>query len=434
MIWVDVTDLLVWRGTFTGIQRVTYEYAIRLEKDGAKFFAFDYVENRFFEVKLSALGQVADVDSVIQQVPRISRRRRIRQVLGAPYYRLSDEKKAFLHPYVVAANHTVRSMLHVALKARSDYAPKLVVSEYHEYPQAVFNNTDTVVLLGAGWNTPALLQKLVELRAERGFRLSQHINDILPIYQPQLFADGLPEIFEEYMTIAVKNADIITVISKATQRDVKTYCRQHGVTKPIVRVVRLGDNPEVADAAKQPAGVAEDEKFILAVGTFEVRKNYQLLYQAVKLAQIESRSIPRIVIAGRPGWLSADLRHMIQHDPHASRHIVWLSDVSDAELKWLYGHCMFTVFPSVAEGWGLPIAESLQNGKFCLTSGLSSMLEIGEGLVDYFLPYDARECLAKIEYYLAENRYREMNAKVASSYRVFTWDESYRQLLSAIKK
>lgn len=434
MIWVDVTDLLVWRGTFTGIQRVTYEYAIRLEKDGAKFFAFDYVESRFFEVKLSALGQVADVDSVIQQVPRISRRRRMRQVLGTPYYRLSDEKKAFLHPYVVAANHTVRSMLHVALKARFDYAPKLVVSEYHEYPRAVFDNTDTVVLLGAGWNTPALLQKLVELRAERGFRLSQHINDILPIYQPQLFADGLPEIFEEYMRIAVKNADIITVISKATQRDVRTYCRQHGVTKPIVRVVRLGDNPEVADVAKQPAGIAQDEKFILAVGTFEVRKNYQLLYQAVKLAQIEDKSVPRIVIAGRPGWLSADLRHMIQHDPHAFRHIVWLSDVSDAELKWLYRHCMFTVFPSVAEGWGLPIAESLQNGKFCLTSGLSSMLEIGEGLVDYFLPYDARECLAKIEYYLAENRYREMNAKVASSYQVFTWDESYRQLLSAIRK
>lgn len=431
MIWVDITDLLKWRGTFTGIQRVTYEYATRLENDGARFFAFDYVEGRFFEVDFAIVHQQEGSDEYIK--PRASRRHRLRQVIGAPYYRLSLEKRTFLQPYVAAANHTVRSVIHQATKTRLYQSHKHDVSEYHERPEAIFTRGDTVVLLGAGWNTPALLIKLVELKNEQGFRISQHINDILPIYQPQLFADGLPEVFEEYMTVAVKNADIITVISKATQRDVKAYCRQQGVTKPKVRVVRLGDNPEVSDEAKRPRGIDGGEEFILAVGTFEVRKNYQLLYQVVKLAQIENKKIPQIVVAGRPGWLSADLRHMIQHDPHASTQIVWLSNVSDTELKWLYKNCTFTVFPSIAEGWGLPIAESLQNGKFCLTSGLSSMLEIGEGLVDYFLPYDARECLAKIEYYLADERYMQMNAKIESEYRVFTWDDSYHQLNVALK-
>jgi glycosyltransferase involved in cell wall biosynthesis len=91
------------------------------------------------------------------------------------------------------------------------------------------------------------------------------------------------------------------------------------------------------------------------------------------------------------------------------------------------------VFPSLSEGWGLPIAESLQHGKLCIASGVSSMLEIGDGMVDYFLPYDARECLEKIVYYLAEDRYLEENHKINNTYQVYTWDESYQSLKSALK-
>ncbi len=93
---------------------------------------------------------------------------------------------------------------------------------------------------------------------------------------------------------------------------------------------------------------------------------------------------------------------------------------------------MFTIFPSIAEGWGLPVAESLNYGKLCLTSGTSAMLEIGNGMVDYFLPYDARECMEKVQFYVAEDRYKESNVRIAKEYTVFTWDDSYRQLLDAV--
>ena len=429
--WIDITDLMAWRGSFTGIQRVIHEYSVRLEADGAKFFAYDEVDCRFIEVTLRDVEEQSR-DTANRAAGRASRRHQIRLVLGAPYYRLSDKSKVRLRPYVRVANHIARAILHraVAIPKSFLFHPQ-AISVNRAFPDAVFKKDDLVVLLGAGWNTPIILQRIIQAKRSTGIRLCQHINDILPIYQPQLFAEDLSVKFAEYMADAIKNADIITVISQATKSDIEAYCIENKIKQPEIRVVRLGDNPVSTTTPAKPQTLDAAE-FILAVGTFEVRKNYQLIYQAVKLAQIEQREIPLIVIAGRPGWLSGDLRHLINHDPYAKTRIIWLDKVSDTELSWLYDNCMFTIFPSIAEGWGLPIAESLQHGKFCLSSGLSSMLEIGDGLVDYFLPYDPRECMEKIHYYVAEKRYKEANMKVASEYRIFTWDESYAQLQSAL--
>lgn len=431
--WIDLTDMLVWSGSYTGIQRVTYEYAIRFEKQGAKFFAYDAMGDRFFDINLQDVLDLHKADSnhhARLSSQKITIKKKIRNIVGAPYYRASDEVKIFMQPYVHALNHTVRSALH-AIQSRH----KVSGSIYAGYPVAQFREDDTVVLLGAGWNEMRVLKRLAKLKDEVTFHLVQHINDILPIYQPHLFADELPEYFRPYVMLAFETADMITVISEATKRDVITfYDQQNIVSPPPVEVIRLGDNPQTDSTPKKPTAVSGDENFILAVGTFEIRKNYQLVYQAIKLAELEGRSLPKIVIAGRDGWLSRDIRHVIERDPFVSSHIIRLNNVSDEELKWLYDKCMFTIFPSLAEGWGLPIAESLGYGKMCLASGVSSMLEIGDGLVDYFLPYDARECMEKIVYYTSQEKYVTKNQDVLEKYTIYSWDESFNQLKTALQK
>ncbi|MEO8911698.1 MAG: glycosyltransferase family 1 protein [Candidatus Saccharimonas sp.] len=429
MKWIDITDMLAWSGYYTGIQRVTYEYAKRFNGNGAKFFLYDTVDDRFVEVSFDRLTEI-DVPTISTEHGSISRRKKLRNILGAPYYRLSLESQAALRPYVDAANYTVR--LGMDRVARLKKAHNVDISVYSPLPTAKMSKGDTVVMIGAAWNDHRVLDAVIKRKKQVGFRISQHINDILPIYQPQLFADELPLVFNPYVENVVKNADIITVISEATKRDLSIYCSERHIEPPLIEVLRLGDNPEIRGVATRPEGVHVNE-YILAVGTFEVRKNYILLYQAYKLAQIEVRKIPPLIIVGRKGWLSSDIRHMLERDPFAKENIVWLSDVSDEEVKWLYQNCLFTVFPSIAEGWGLPVAESLQNGKFCLSSGVSSMLEIGNGLVDYFLPYDARECMEKILYYYEEDRYIAKNKKVLEKYTTFTWDDSYSQLNSILK-
>ena len=92
---------------------------------------------------------------------------------------------------------------------------------------------------------------------------------------------------------------------------------------------------------------------------------------------------------------------------------------------------------SLAEGWGLPIAESLQHGRFCLASNTSSMPEIAGDLIDYFSPYDARECCEIIYEYANGNKYVKRNELIKKEYRVFTWDESfesYKDMVGRIVK
>jgi len=421
-IWLDLTDMLVWRGTYTGIQRVTYEYAKRFSNDGARFFAYDGIASRFIEIPFDLIESLkVDNPSTKLEVEHVTVRRKIRRVVGSPYYILPPPAKKMLGPAARAANRTARSILHVVL---SQHPPR---SPYNSYPDVTFNDGDSVVLLGAGWNESTVLEKLAYIKERTSINIVQHVNDILPIYQPQLFADELPQIFRPYIDRVIHSADKISVISKATQRDIQIYCKENSTPTPLIQFIQLGDDPQMVKSIR-PEGIDAEERFILAVGTFEVRKNYTLLYQAMKLAQLEGREIPKIVIVGRRGWLSDDIAHILKHDPLAKERILWLDTVGDEQLEWLYKNCLFTVFPSLGEGWGLPIVESLQHGKFCLASGVSSMLEIGEGLVDYFLPYDARECLEKINYYLVDRRYEDANKKVVSNYKPYTWDKSYKEL------
>lgn len=424
-IWVDMTDMLIWRGSFTGVQRVAYEYARRFAAEGARFCAYDVIRDRYFEISLGFIEKKQKSDGLVSGEV-VSLRKRLRNVLGSPYYALPERYKKTLRPLVSRTNRAVRYFMSETVD-RFKGRP----SPYDGFQNAEFSSGDVVALIGAGWNDSRALDRLVNLQLSVGFKIAQHINDILPIYQPQLFADDLPELFETYMQKVIKCADVITVISEATKRDIEAYCRDHKAVNMRIEVVRLGDDVGVVAPVK-PTGVVGAEDFIFALGTFEVRKNYILLYQALKLAQLEGRDLPKIVIAGRKGWLSSDVIHQIKHDPYMKDKLVWLNNVSDGELTWLFKHSLFTVFPSLAEGWGLPVVESLRHGKFSLVSGVSSMLEIGEGLVDYFLPYDARECMEKMQYYLADRRYIAANEKVVKHYRVYTWDESYESFKKTI--
>lgn len=420
--WLDLTDMLAWRGSYTGIQRVTYEYAKRFSDDGAKFFAYDSIGTRFIEIPFSLIESLkVGNPSARTVVDHVAIRRRIRHIVGKPYYLLPPPAKKMLNPVVKITNRTVRSALHSVLGGHTPRSP------YGDYHDVIFENSDQVVLLGAGWNESTVLEKLAVIKEQTAIKIVQHVNDILPIYQPQLFADELPQVFRPYIDLVIHTADKISVISKATQRDIEIYCKENSTPVPKIQFVQLGDDPQSLKPTR-PETIMADEQFILAVGTFEVRKNYTLLYQTIKLAQLENREIPKIVIVGRKGWLSDDIAHILKHDPLAKERIIWLDSVGDEQLEWLYKNCLFTIFPSLGEGWGLPIVESLQHGKFCLVSGVSSMLEIGNGLVDYFLPYDARECLEKINYYLVDQRYEAANEKVKLNYKPYTWDKSYGEL------
>lgn len=422
--WIDLTDLMAWRGNFTGIQRVVYSYATRFAKDGSKFFAYDSVAERFVEIPFESL-KAKSIEATEEPLTREYKRQQLKKILKENYYeKLPRSAKNILRPSVRILNGVFRRYAAILLDNR-------MPDPFKHYQTVDIPHNSTLLFLGAGWHETETVRQITKLKPEKHYRVIQHINDVLPIVQPHLFSDELPLVFSDYLIEAIGIADMITVISKATQQDLEKVAKTFDIVLPPVRVLRLGEDVSGSKSEK-PHVERLSDKFILSVGTFEIRKNYSLLYQAVKLAQQDNQSLPQIVIVGKKGWLTDDLRHVIERDYSVGTAILHLQNVSDAELNWLYQNCMFTIFPSLCEGWGLPIAESLMHGKTCLASGISSMLEIAPEYVDYFSPYDPRDCLEKITEYLTDDKYLNSNQKIIQSYKPFTWNESYMNLVKII--
>src|SRR5262245_9735558 len=93
--------------------------------------------------------------------------------------------------------------------------------------------------------------------------------------------------------------------------------------------------------------------------------------------------VPTLIFAGQIGWLVDGLLADLKASEYPNGKIMLVQGLSDAELQQAYRSCLFTVFPSLCEGWGLPIAESLAHGKFCIASNRTSIPELRLNLIHY---------------------------------------------------
>ena len=186
-------------------------------------------------------------------------------------------------------------------------------------------------------------------------------------------------------------------------------------------------------AGKQ-ATITLPPRYVLYVSTIELRKNHRLLVRVWQrlLERHGTNLVPNLVFAGKIGWLVDDLLNDLEASDYLNGKIILLRSLSDAELQQAYRSCLFTVFPSLSEGWGLPIVESLAHGKFCVASNHTSIPEAGGSLIDYFDPLNEDDALAKIERPLIDPGYlAAREAQLRAEYRVRTWGECVHALIAA---
>jgi hypothetical protein len=256
---------------------------------------------------------------------------------------------------------------------------------------ARFNPGDVFVLSGTTWDMldAAALEKIL---SRNGVRLVAFLHDMIPWLFPHQFQEeGAVGNFLRLAELIGRRASLVLCNSKNTSDDFARFATEAGIGPGRKEVIHLGANsPD--PLARQPAGVPDDlfeRGYVLSVGTLQVRKNQQLLYTLWRRFAEEGREkAPRLVLAGLPGWLTGDLMFQIRKDPMVKDSIIVLHHVDDTELSWLYGHSRFTLYPSLYEGWGLPIVESFQHGKPCIASNTSSMPEAGQGLALHLDPMD----------------------------------------------
>ena len=303
--------------------------------------------------------------------------------------------------------------------------------------EAPFAPGDTLFLAGPAWADNPARDAIPRLRQKRGLRVALVVYDIIPL-RCQHLVPGLKPVFEAWLPMALATTDLILTISEFSRQDLHRYCRHHGLSCPPVRVIRLGDEPghDATEVQPESPPLVSDRGFALCVGTISHHKNqWLLLHVWRRLVRRYGSQVPQLVLVGGSfGACQLDLIDLLAEDEELAGHVVCCSEASDAELRWLYRHCQFTLFPSHYEGWGLPVAEGLSYGKHCICSSAASLPEIGGTLVDYHESYDSGECLRLVERAVFESGWlEERERRICGEYRVTTWADTARQVLAALR-
>jgi glycosyltransferase involved in cell wall biosynthesis len=425
--WIDLSDLSEWSGHYTGIQRVVFNISkYYAERSDVRFFVFDRPQTGFFEVDFEIIKKPTESMTIETDGPIIRQHilRRIAYAIPGRYRQMIPSSAKELLKSVYRTTKNVRQNSKKQASRNKKFASN---------NKAIFSKNDVILVLGSPWANPVMMPSLVASKQEVGFKLVQLIYDVIPVLMPYLFGEELFAIFTRYLFDVVANSDALVAISKSSKHDVEKFMDDLLVPKVPVDVIRLGDEFDQS-VGHRPGNLLQPNNFILCVGTFEVRKNHQLLYYAYKEAKLRGDSLPKLVIVGRQGWLTRDLEYVIKNDLDVKDDILIMHDTSDSGLAWLYSNCRFTVYPSLYEGWGLPISESLAYGKFCIASNTSSMIEIAPELVDHFSPYNPVECLDLLKKYSNDDKaLRDKENLIKLEYKEYTWIETFTKLQTFIE-
>lgn len=256
-----------------------------------------------------------------------------------------------------------------------------------------FPKDSVLIDLGSSWARPYYFIDIKETPARYVF-LSY---DCIPLRRPDWFTPAHVNEFKIWFENAVEAAQGIIAISAATKCDIVSLSRLHrfSIEPDDIEIVHLdGDirRPITSGThAKSTYPLQRAEKFVLFVSTIEPRKNHLNVLRAWHLLMHGHDTMPTLVCAGSSGWMNDEVHQFLADHPRLAATVKLLHSVTDSELDSLYRECLFTVYPSFYEGWGLPVTESLCHGKVPATSNAAAVLEAGKGLGAIFDPDNVEE-------------------------------------------
>lgn len=226
---------------------------------------------------------------------------------------------------------------------------------------------------------------------------------------------------------AIDQAEIIIVVSVPGMADAELL----GADPERVRVIPNG----VSSIFKPSAPGAERvnrNKFVLTVGTIEPRKNYPRILRALENLWDKDMA-PDWIIVGKAGWDHADFLNSLETSRHRKR-IRWVKDASDHELVLLYQECEALVYPSLHEGFGLPVLESMACGKPVVVGDKTAPAWVaGDGGMRV-QPNSVDSIQAGIERILCETDWtRQASAVLQKRAEEFRWNKAAVKTLAAYR-
>ncbi len=286
----------------------------------------------------------------------------------------------------------LRALLTYCLAERHDLerARALVEAAMDRARPTHLSSARRFLILGAFWFWAGAPAALARLRAA-GIRIGVLVYDLIPVSHPEYTSQGTVLAYRQGLAEGARLWDFALTISAWTAKELAEALRGLAAPAIPIRPVPLAHRLHLAappGPQDWPATLADlrGKEFVLCVGTLEARKNHLALFQAWRLLLREGFEPPPLVLVGKAGWRVADLMAQLKATNFLDQRIRLVQGASDPELEALYQACLFTVFPSFTEGWGLPVGEALSHGKVVLATSEGATPEPGEG---FTLPIDA---------------------------------------------
>lgn len=298
---------------------------------------------------------------------------------------------------------------------------------------------DILLALGAPWFHPDYGALLAQTKSRHGVRVGLLLYDLIPLRFPEWCHQSLNLRFGNWLLSTLPECDWLFAISRASAEEVAQFARERGIELPgAVQPVPLGTGFTAGMPSAEPAPrklSLPADPYVLFVSTIEPRKNHMLLVHVWRrlLNDMPFAEVPVLVFAGRVGWMVSDLMQQLANADYFQGKIRIVQDPTDAELSVLYRGALFTVFPSLVEGWGLPVTESLALGKPCVIANVTSLPEAGGALARYFDPDSAPEAYRVIRATIEDRAGLDAwTAEVVRAFRPVPWSATVDALLAGI--
>jgi len=266
----------------------------------------------------------------------------------------------------------------------------------------------------------------------RGTRTLLTVHDLSFIRDPESATPVLRDYLNAVVPRSVARADHVLADSQATRADlVELYRTPAEKISVLYSGVHESFQPVTDLAAVRARYSLGDAPFVLAVGTLQPRKNYVRLIQAfAAISNLQPRtSNLHLVIAGDKGWrydaIFAEVEKLGLRD-----RVLFPGFVADADLPALYSAARVLAYPSIYEGFGLPMLEAMACGTPVVTSTASCMPEVAGDAALLVPPTDVDALAAALDRALTDEALRaDLIAKGRARARQFSWAKSAQQLL-----
>lgn len=261
------------------------------------------------------------------------------------------------------------------------------------------------------------------------------VYDLIPLTHPQFVGLKRRDAFADYLQKAAQHSDLLVAISRTVREQLIEYLESSRCVAPdaMPKIESFQLGAELQQSAEGSVRSSVKELFsreqtpYLMVATFDPRKNHKYLLDAFdKIWKSGAKS--NLCLVGRIGSRCDDIIARIKNHPELGKQLHLFDNLTDVELQHCYRRARGVIFPSLVEGFGLPIVESLWFGKKTFVSSTPIHREVGGSDCCYFdleSPTSLVECISHWEKAIEAGEHHDLPTRKPTS-----WQESCNQIVA----